>query len=140
MKVSVNKNGFTLMELLVVIAIVSLLMLFATASISEYFDKSIDKSMEIQENEIVDSMKLYLNDYCDNPISGAICEVNSEYVNGTRIYNDKVDIDLLISKEYLDEVVLKDVVCDGYVEIINNDISAFLSCEDSYTTEGYSYD
>ena len=63
-----KNNGFTLVEMLVVLAIVAILAVFAIPNFTTILSENRNKAMQIQENNIVEAAKLYVQDYCLNPI------------------------------------------------------------------------
>lgn len=133
--VTVNKKGFTLVEVLAVIVLIGALMLIVVPNITGIFQGSIQKTMEIQENEVADAALAYLEDFCKNPIGNNRCSLtrNADYT-----YSGNLSLSTLITNEYIEIVKAQDAVCTGYVTITNNKAKAYLSCGDVYTTSGYS--
>ena len=132
------KNGFTLIELLVVVGIIGLLLLIVIPSTIKIMDSSINNTMKIQENEIEDAAKLYLEDYCKTPIDDTkVCTLNKSLVDGIVSYNGEININILIENEYIGEVTLRDKTCIGRVIFTDSVPKVFLKCEDLYTSEGY---
>ena len=66
-----NKKGFTLVEIIAIVAILAILVIIAAPNVMKLFREGREKTMTIQENEVLDAAKLYLEDYCRNPISSS---------------------------------------------------------------------
>lgn len=132
---TVNKNGFTLVEVLAVIVLIGALMLIVVPNVTSIFEGSVNKAMQVQENEIEDAALAYLEDYCKNPIGRNRCTLtrNTDYT-----YSGSINLSTLISNEYIDTVKARDALCIGYVTITNNKARAYITCGDVYTTTGYS--
>lgn len=64
-----NKKGFTLVEIIAIVAILAILVIIAAPNVMKLFREGKEKTIVIQENEVLDAAKLYLEDYCRNPIS-----------------------------------------------------------------------
>lgn len=66
-----NKKGFTLVEIIAIVAILAILVIIAAPNVMKLFKEGKEKTMTIQENEVLDAAKLYIEDYCRNPISSS---------------------------------------------------------------------
>lgn len=138
MKENVNSKGFTLVELLAVIGLLSIIAIMVVNSSTVTLFKTTKSTMKLQENEVVEAAKMYITDYCEYPLdSSYVCSVTPEYVGNKIIYNGILNLNTLYQADYLDPVSLKNVNCEGYVEINNSKPKAFIKCSDLYETEGY---
>lgn len=132
------KKGFTLLELLVVIAIIGVLLIIVVPSTVKVLDSSIINTMEIQEEEVEDAARIYLEDYCKTPINNdKICTLSRTVTDGIVYYSGEISLDFLVNNNYIDEVSLRNKTCEGRIVFTNNEPKAFLKCGDIYTTEGY---
>ena len=132
------KKGFTLLELLVVIAIIGVLLIIVVPSTVKVLDSSIINTMEIQEEEVEDASRIYLEDYCKTPINNdKICTLSRTVTDGIVYYSGEISLDFLVNNNYIDEVSLRNKTCEGRIVFTNNEPKAFLKCGDIYTTEGY---
>lgn len=66
-----KKNGFTLIEIIAVVAILGFLAIVAIPNIIKLFSRSTEETMKIQETNVLDAAKLFVEDYCRNPIDNA---------------------------------------------------------------------
>ena len=62
------KKGFTLVELIAVIAILGILVLLVAPNVIGMFSRGVSDTMKIQETNVLDAAKLYIEDFCRNPI------------------------------------------------------------------------
>ena len=132
------KKGFTLLELLVVIAIIGVLLIIVVPSTVKVLDSSIINTMEMQEEEVEDAARIYLEDYCKTPINNdKICTLSRTVTDGIVYYSGIISLDFLVNNNYIDEVSLRNKTCEGRIVFTNNEPKAFLKCGDIYTTEGY---
>ena len=132
------KKGFTLLELLVVIAIIGVLLIIVVPSTVKVLDSSIINTMEIQEEEVEDAARIYLEDYCKTPINNdKICTLSRTVTDGIVYYSGEISLDFLVNNNYIDEVSLRNKTCEGRIVFTNNEPKAFLKCGNIYTTEGY---
>ena len=117
-------KGFTLIELLAAIAIISLLALITVPNVIEKYNSSKLGAMIIQENKLVESGDILVNDYCKDPI-------NKDFQSKCGIYYKQVldDFDELIltdkdgkvvdkshdgKKYYRNYICVKDIKTQGY--------------------------
>ena len=132
------KKGFTLLELLVVIVLIGFLLVIVVPSTIKILDGSITNTMKIQEEEVENAAKIYLEDYCKTPIDGTkICTLNKSVTNGIVYYNGEVSLNTLISNKYIDQVSIRNKECEGRIVFTNSEPKAYLKCGDVYTTDGY---
>src|SRR5574344_2066604 len=137
----INKKGFTLIELMACIALLAVLVVFAVPNVYQYLTKAYSKTMSVQENNVADAAKLYLEDYCVSPINSLyICSLTKDTSTGFAVYSGYVRLDTVQSTGYIDVVKFRSKDCIGYVEIEDNKAKkAYLKCGDNKTT-GYNED
>ena len=78
------KKGFTLIELIAVMAIVGVLSIMIVPNVIKLLNGSMEDTMKITENEVVDAANLYVEDYCRNPINDEYrdnCLVDKKTIN-----------------------------------------------------------
>ena len=80
-----NKKGFTLVELLAVIAIIAILGTMGVAAVLKIYNNNINKTMVVQENNIAEASKTYLEDYCIDPIDNTY-KCPDSYKNNESIF------------------------------------------------------
>ena len=132
------KKGFTLSELLAVVGLIGLLLVILVPSTIKILDNSIANTMKIQEEEVEEAAIMYLEDFCKTPIDNSkICTLSKTITDGIVYYNGEINLDVLVSNNYIDNITLRDQSCVGKVIISNNEAQAFLKCGDIYTTNGY---
>ena len=107
-----KKNGFTLVELLAVIAIISILATVAVSAVISIYNSSIKKTMVLQENNISDVSKTYLEDFCLDPLPGSEYVCPSTYTNKHYIclsnLKDK-------RNQYIEGATYKNKECNGII-------------------------
>lgn len=132
------KKGFTLIELLVVIALIALLLIIVVPSTIKVLDGGISNTMKIQEKEVADAAKMYLEDYCKSPLShDIVCPFTKTITDGIIYYSGEVSLQTLVDNNYIQSVSIRNKDCVGRVVFVDSDPTAYLKCEDIYTTEGY---
>lgn len=155
------KKGFTLVELLAVIAVVAVLSIIVVPNVMKLFTDSTTKSMDIQENSVLDAANIFVNDYCTHPIGkkkgqcGDFVKKTSDGKNryiclstlqnlGYDTKNDHLDDTTGGNSTYIDAVYYKtNVNCLGFVYYqSDSDYTAFkngktyLQCGSEYMTDG----
>ena len=111
-----EKNGFTLIELLGVIIILGILIALAVSGYSRYLNGSKSKAFKIEEANFVGATKGAYTDCFSN-------NTNNNFCKSHKIFNTE--------DEY---VYLKELISDGYIEIIKNpyNTNEFCDIEKSY--------
>lgn len=133
------KKGFTLLELLAVIGIIGMLALIIIPSTVKILNSSIDNTMKLQETEVENAAKLYIEDYCKTPISTThICTLTKTISgSGIAVYSGTIDLNVLISDDYIDPISIRSANCIGRVVYSDSVPEAYLTCGTIYTTDGY---
>ena len=141
-----NKRGFTLVELLAVIAILAILIIVVLPNFVSSFSDAKKKAAKIQENEIVDSSKLVLEDYCTNKLNE---EYNCSDVSVAASSSDTTlkytCLKTIQEKKYIDDIVIGGKKCYGFV-LYNKETDSknysnhktYIRCGDAYETDGIS--
>ena len=114
------KKGFTLIELLAVIILIGVLMVFLVPNALETFGSNKNQLTRIQKDQIKESVDLYLNDYCINPISDCYqCPFETEYNE----LEDKIVIKYNQSNSIsLNELVESENACNEKTSYIDKSI------------------
>ena len=141
-----KKNGFTLLELIAAISIIGVIAIIVLPNFIEMFNNSVDNSMKITENNVLDAANLYLEDYCRNPMSSnhlATCKEERVFYEEDKLF---FCLNSLQDKNYLDEVTYKEntncigVVTYTYEKYKYTNGKVYLFCGDPgnyvYVTEG----
>lgn len=137
------KKGFTLLELLAAIVILSLLMLMLIPNLIDYYNDSLAENMVTQESNVRDAAKLFVQDYCVNPITDQYynnCPVR--YKDNKYVCLSDIQTAILTDVPYIKDVKYKDTSCKGVVVFtaastgVYSEANTYLVCEDLYTTEG----
>ena len=110
-----KKNGFTLVELLAVIAILGVISVIAIPAVMDMFNNSIDHTMKVQEQGMLDAGNLFVQDSCGrnaiNKDRKAICNAG---ISGKKAY---IVSDILTKFGYIDPMYFREsVACMGFVE------------------------
>lgn len=117
-----NKKGFTLVELLAVIVILGLLAILVIPNVQESLSKSKKKLLEINREQISESVKVLVNEviYCD--MSNEAKEIFGSDCNNVKglLYNGyEINVNTLISYKILKDEANK---CSGIVTVkVNSD-------------------
>ncbi len=133
-----NKNGFTLVEILVVIAIVAILSILILPNFISSFNTTSKKAMAIQENQIVDASKLFIEDFCRHPLNMYKGECSTYSVQTSNTNVKYTCLNTLQTFKYLDPITAQEETCYGFV-VYNSDYSnykSYIQCGNSYQTEG----
>lgn len=139
-----KKSGFTLVELLATIALLSILIVFVVPKIYSYIETGTNKALQIQEKNVEDSAKIFLEDYCKSPINSAYANqcailLNKEITaSGFATFEGTLKLSFLIDKKYIDPVTFKKNSCDStsYIEFNTDDtIKAYLKCGEIKTSD-----
>ena len=137
-----KKNGFTLVELLAVIAIISILATVAVSAVISIYNSSIKKTMVLQENNISDVSKTYLEDFCLDPLPGSEYVCPSTYTNKHYIclsnLKDK-------RNQYIEGATYKNKECNGIIIFEMDKYGAYskpktyLYCDYDSSSKKYNY-
>ena len=90
-----NNKGFSLIEVLVTISVLSHIMIIATASITNSFAISNEKSYDILKQNIIKQVKIYIYE-CDNNLINCKDDYKWENINNT----SKTSFSLEIMQKY----------------------------------------
>lgn len=135
-----NKKGFTFIEILVGIALIGLVTVMLVPGIIDSFRSSKRNIMRVQEKQIADAAKIYIEDFCVNPISGTVsCPLNFETdPQGFKVYNDTLDVSTIIGLGYIGDIRLNESDCEGYIVVEDTTkVKTYLYCGEEYVTPGY---
>lgn len=136
-----DKKGFTFIEILVGIALIGLVTIMLVPGIVDSFSSSKRNIMKIQEKQISDAAKIYLEDFCVNPINNNVsCPLNYDTDSkGFKLYNDTFDVSTIIGLGYIGDIKLNKSDCEGYIVVEDTTkVKTYLYCGDEYITPGYS--
>ena len=131
-----NKKGFTLVELLAVIAIIAILGTMGVAAVLKIYNNNINKTMVVQENNIAEASKTYLEDYCIDPIDNTY-ECPDSYKNNESIkYVCLSDLQDNIKDNYVNKTTYKKSDCKGIITFTENKDGEYLNAK-TYLYCGY---
>lgn len=154
-----NKKGFTLVEIIATIVIIAVVGLIAVPGVIKSFNNSRIDSIKIQENNLVQSGDLLLDDYCKDSINKYNkdkCDMyyqelvltdiekenNKDFLSNEKIYKYICVDDIKSLKYYTEELKFSGNYCNGVViyEIdkktnMKSDSYSYIKCNDSYKTE-----
>ena len=116
-----NRKGFTLIELLAVVAIIGLLGTIVAVSVTKVYNDSIKKTMIVQENNVASASKIYLEDYCFDPVdSSYVCPTSyNNYTSNKYICLDDLQDNKL--GDYINKVTYKKDECKGIITFDKNE-------------------
>ena len=140
-----KQKGFTLVELLAVIAIVAVLGTVAVIASVKIYNDNVKKSMIVQENNVAEVSRIYLEDYCLDPLDNTYkCPESYENINETK-YICLSDLQDNIRGNYVTKVNYKKKDCKGIITFSkNNDgeyvnSKTYLYCNYSDKNNKYEY-
>ncbi|NLC48673.1 MAG: leucine-rich repeat protein [Tenericutes bacterium] len=131
-----KRNAFTLIELLAVIGILGILILAVVPNVIKIYNNALLKTMETQEANVKNASKLYVEDYCIDPIDNTyICPSSYENVVNNERY---VCLNKLQSgsDKYIGNITYKNKSCTGVV-VYTKDTSGSYSNSKTYLYCGY---
>ena len=113
------KKGFTLIEILVVLILLAIIAVIAVPNVVSFFSENKTKLSSIQKSQIETAVNMYINDYCNNPISDEYScdpEWRLDEVSGVRVVDQaQIQLQTLSNLGYLDPQITSN--CSGYVDI-----------------------
>ena len=154
-----SKKGFTLVELIATIAILSIIVLISAPSVLKSFNKSRIQAMAIQENKLVETGEVLLDDFCRDAIDDSYkeqCEVyyqelvlsnedkenNKDILNKNKIYKYICVDDMKKLNYYTEDLKYSGTPCQGvvvyeidYYTNRQTDAYSYIKCEDAYRTQ-----
>ena len=140
-----KKRGFTLVELLVVIAIISILATIGVTAVIKVYNDSVKKTMIVQENNVAEASKSYLEDYCIDPLDNTY-KCPSSYENNSEIrYICLSDLQDNEKGNYVSKVNYKNEDCKGIITFSKNDdgeytkAKTYLYCDYDSRNNKYNY-
>ena len=140
-----KKRGFTLVELLVVIAIISILATIGVTAVIKVYNNSVKKTMIVQENNVAEASKSYLEDYCIDPLDNTYkCPSSYENNSETR-YICLSDLQDNEKGNYVSKVNYKNEDCKGIITFSKNDdgeytkAKTYLYCDYDSRNNKYNY-
>ena len=140
-----NKKGFTLVELLAVIAIIGILATIGVTAVIKIYNDSIKKTMIVQENNVAEASRNYLEDYCIDPLDGSYkCPSSYENNSDTR-YICLSDLQENEKGNYVSKVNYKNEDCKGIIIFSKNDdgeytnAKTYLYCDYDSSKKIYNY-
>ena len=124
-----KKRGFTLVELLVVIAIISILATIGVTAVIKVYNDSVKKTMIVQENNVAEASKSYLEDYCIDPLDNTY-RCPSSYENNSEIrYICLSDLQDNEKGNYVSKVNYKNEDCKGIITFSKNDDGEYINAK-----------
>ena len=140
-----KKRGFTLIELLAVIAIIGILATIGVTAVVKIYNDSIKKTMIVQENNVAEASRNYLEDYCIDPLDNSYkCPSSYENNSETR-YICLSDLQDNEKDNYVSKVNYKNEECKGIIVFSKNDdgdyikAKTYLYCDYDSNNKKYNY-
>lgn len=125
------KDGFTLVELLAVIAILAVIVVFAVPNLSGRLSSTKNQLNNVQEKELKDAAKLYIDDMCILPISDeTVCPLEiSTNSNGFVVASGNLTLSEIVLNGYLSSSEITNN-CKGNIMVEENKINVSnINCE-----------
>ena len=140
-----RKRGFTLVELLAVIAIIGILATIGVTAVIKIYNDSIKKTMIVQENNVAEASRNYLEDFCLDPLDNSYkCPSSYENNSDTR-YICLSDLQDNEKDNYVSKVNYKNEECKGIIVFSKNDdgdytnAKTYLYCDYDSSKKIYNY-
>ena len=149
-----NKKGFTLVEIIAAVAIMALLVTIAGTNLIKKYNESKINAIIVQEEQIVQSGDLVVNDYCKSPINDSYLLQCDNYYQSYVDSNDDLVIEDGLYTKYICIKDLKDLnyyseklqfsgaECSGVVIYkidertdLQKDSFTIIKCGEGYTTQ-----
>ncbi len=108
-----KNKGFTLIELLVVLLLISVISLLVVPNVLDNLNKSKNNLSSFQKRNLKQSVELYLNDYCINPI-------NEDYICPFPVSYNESGNAVVGSGTEAEELPLSEFLETGYMEASGN--------------------
>ena len=131
-----KKSGFTLVELLAAIAIISILGTIGVVAVLKIYNNNVNKIMIVQENNIAEASKSYLEDYCIDPIDYTYKCPDSYDNNDSIKYVCLSDLQDNIKDNYINKTTYKKSDCKGIITFTENKDGEYLNAK-TYLYCGY---
>ena len=149
-----NKKGFTLVEVIATVALLAILIGLAGTSLIKKYNESKKEAIIIQEEQLIQSGDMVIQDYCKNPLSDGYQLQCDNYYQSYEDNNDNLIIeddtytkyicvkDLKKLGYYSEELRYSGVDCSGVVVYIidyetdlQKESYSVIKCGEDYTTE-----
>ena len=131
-----KKSGFTLIELLAVIAIIGVLAIMVVPNVVDSYKNSLNKSMEIVENNVKDAANIYVNEHCTDPLydpgTGTLYTCPSSYNSSKFVCLSELTSG---SEPYIESVKYSKTDCKGVITFDSTGANVYLACGSEYYTD-----